>query len=419
MDRGKVTVSNGIGRFHVYRAAQAAEQVDLLKYFITSFCVTAEWQSRVFEHKWTRTILGENQVKKASLRKYAGISSNSIRTLPLPELYLRSRGIVGHFDKDVSARVLRMFGKLSARFADDCQIFHVRSGFGNTALEQARKNGAICVVDHSAAAPSFLRRVDEELYEHWGNLSSEVSDFDLAKWSLVAQDVQSADYLVVNSDFVKQTFETYQNITSDRIFVVPMGVDTAIFRPRKRLRNESTPFTILYVGTISFRKGIHYLLEAFKRLRLRDARLVLVGTLGDAHQLLGEYEGSFEYVPHLPHPELVALYQSASVFVFPSLAEGSALVTYEAMASGLPVITTFEAGSVVRDGFDGLIVPARDVDALVEQISFIYEHGDVACEMGKNGQQNVVENYTWRHYAGNIVRIYQALLEARSKDITT
>ncbi len=307
-----------------------------------------------------------------------------------------------------------MFSRQSGRFVDGCQIFHVRSGFGNSALERARESGAICLVDHSAAAPNFLRQVDEDIYGRWGDSYSKVADFDLAKWTLVEQDIQNADHIIANSGFVKRTLEIYNNIDPNRISVVPMGVNTDLFRPREQASSEVDPFTILSVGGISYRKGVYYLIEAYKKLNLPNAKLVLVGAPGDAHALLKTSEGDIDYIPHLPHTELVSLYQSGSVFVFPSLAEGSALVTYEAMASGLPLVTTFEAGSVVRDGLDGFIVPAKDVDALAEKIHFLYNNRDIAYAMGKEGRQSMVENYTWQNYADNIVSIYRNLLKAKA-----
>jgi glycosyltransferase involved in cell wall biosynthesis len=100
----------------------------------------------------------------------------------------------------------------------------------------------------------------------------------------------------------------------------------------------------------------------------------------------------------------------ASVFAFPSLDEGSALVTYEAMAAGLPVIATPNAGSLVRDSIDGYLIPIRNSEALAERIEFFYHYPHQAVEMGRNGQERVGE-FTWERYGEELVKAYIKMLK--------
>ncbi len=83
-------------------------------------------------------------------------------------------------------------------------------------------------------------------------------------------------------------------------------------------------------------------------------------------------KGLFHHVPNVPYHQVHSVYRGADIFVYPSLHEGSALAIGEALASGLPVITTANAGSVVRDGEEGYIVPIRDVEALMDRILTLY-----------------------------------------------
>jgi glycosyltransferase involved in cell wall biosynthesis len=115
----------------------------------------------------------------------------------------------------------------------------------------------------------------------------------------------------------------------------------------------------------------------------------------------------------VPRAEVRRWFAQSDVFVFPSLAEGSALVTYEAMAAGLPVITTPNSGSVVRDGIDGFVVPPRDVEALAERILLLYRGSETRRQMGARGRALVAERYTWRHYRARLCGIYEALLAGR------
>ena len=169
---------------------------------------------------------------------------------------------------------------------------------------------------------------------------------------------------------------------------------------------------LLDVGSINFRKGTRYLLQAWSELALRDAELVLAGEPDDAgRDTLREYHGLYRHLGHVPGPDLPELFRSASAFVLPSLAEGSALVTYMAMASALPVIVTEDAGSVANDGREGWIVPSRDIEALKARILHLYEHRSEGEAMGRAGRRLIGERYTWRHYHRRIAALHGALCD--------
>jgi glycosyltransferase involved in cell wall biosynthesis len=108
-------------------------------------------------------------------------------------------------------------------------------------------------------------------------------------------------------------------------------------------------------------------------------------------------------------PELRAALQQADVFVFPSIEEGSALVTYDALACGLPVITTPNAGSVVRDEIDGLIVPIRDVGALAAALQRLREDRDLRERMGRSARTRA-EEYPWSRYRHSLLAAYRQVL---------
>jgi glycosyltransferase involved in cell wall biosynthesis len=138
---------------------------------------------------------------------------------------------------------------------------------------------------------------------------------------------------------------------------------------------------------------------------------VLAGAPDEAGRtLLRQFRGSARLLGHVPWFALPDLFRSADAFVLPSLAEGSALVTYMAMASALPVIVTEDAGSVARDGIDGLIVPSRDSGALKDAIARLYLRRDEAREMGASGRQLIEQRYTWAHYHARIASLHRQLL---------
>jgi starch synthase len=166
---------------------------------------------------------------------------------------------------------------------------------------------------------------------------------------------------------------------------------------------------VLFVGHLSQRKGIGYLLEAFRSLKLPNAELVLMGGLAGGGQGLAKYRDSFRHVAPVPHAELPEYYQQADIFVLPSLYEGSALVIYEALASGLPVITTPNSGSVVRDGMEGFVVPIRDARAVAEKIARLYEDRALCQATGAQARRRA-EEFPWSAYRRRLAEFIRPLV---------
>ncbi|HEX8678763.1 MAG TPA: glycosyltransferase family 4 protein, partial [Chthoniobacterales bacterium] len=188
------------------------------------------------------------------------------------------------------------------------------------------------------------------------------------------QEYELADLLVVLSERAADTFRV-QGFTEDKLYYLPRGVDVERFRPGER----PPVFRAVFSGALIERKGIHHLLEAWHRLQLKDAELWLVGSVHDeakAH-LKKFWRDNIRVVGFAKDPENYL--KQCSVHVFPSTCEGSAKVTYEAAACGLPQITTREAGDVVVDGVEGIIIPPGNVDRLAEAIRHLYDHPEIVA----------------------------------------
>lgn len=204
----------------------------------------------------------------------------------------------------------------------------------------------------------------------------------------------AADRLLAGSEYVRDTLVQI-GVDRARIDLIPYGVDCERFRPVPRANDGC--FRILFVGQLSQRKGIKYLLEAVRRLKLPNAELVLVGGVVGSGKGLAPYREHFRHVTHVPYHEVHALYQQADLFVYPSLHEGSAFATYEAMASGLPVIATPNTGAPIRDGEEGYVVPIRDVETLMQRIETLYRDADLRRELGRAARVRAT-GFTWADY---------------------
>ena len=216
------------------------------------------------------------------------------------------------------------------------------------------------------------------------------------------EEYELADLLVVLSERAADTFRV-QGFPEQKLFYLPRGVDVVRFTP-----GEKPPvFRAIFSGALIERKGIHHLLEAWHRLDLKNAELWLVGAVHD------------EAKPHLQRwgrdnvrvigfaRDVENYLRQGTIHVFPSQLEGSAKVTYEAAACGLPQVTTREAGDVVVDGVEGIIVPPANVERLAEAILHLYENPELVQRMSVAARDRVVKNFTWDHYRTRLLIAYE------------
>ena len=219
------------------------------------------------------------------------------------------------------------------------------------------------------------------------------------------EEYELADLLIVLSDTAAETFRV-QGFPEEKLFYLPRGVDVERFKPGQR----PPKFRAVFSGALIKRKGIQHVLKAWHRLNLRDAELWLVGAVHDEAKpyLKKFWRDNIRVIGFVPDPETYL--SQSTVHVFPSQWEGSAKVTYEAAACALPQITTREAGDVVRDGMEGVIVRPRDVDAIADALKHFYEHPELAEQMGQAARQRVVENFTWDHFRARLLNAYEVAM---------
>jgi glycosyltransferase involved in cell wall biosynthesis len=219
------------------------------------------------------------------------------------------------------------------------------------------------------------------------------------------QEYKLADLLLVLSQTAADTFRM-RGFAEEKLYYLPRGVDVERFKPGQR----PAKFRAVFAGALIKRKGIEHLLQAWHELNLPDAELWLVGSVHDeAKPYLKQFwRDNIRVVGFVR--DLETYLSQCTVHVFPSQWEGSAKVTYEAAASGLPQITTREAGDVVRDDVEGIIVKPRDVDAVAAALEHLYRHPETVERMGNAARRRVVENFTWDHFRTRLLGAYETAM---------
>lgn len=239
------------------------------------------------------------------------------------------------------------------------------------------------------------------------------------KMSEMYQHLNSFDFIIAFSEFVKKSYVEH-GFDKDRIYLAPQDVDLNRFTPSAQPINKKV-FKVLYVGYTNPLKGLHYLLDAWSKLDLPNSELILIGGYGVMpKKLIDMYESKiskFNNVVRLPHvnqDELIKYYREASVLVLPSLTEGMSRAVLEAMACGIPVITTENAKGLVEDGVNGFVVPIRDPESIRQKIEILYKDRKLAENMG-GAARKTLENK--KPFGQMVYEIYQDILKNRLNEI--
>lgn len=263
------------------------------------------------------------------------------------------------------------------------------------------KDSLIITDQIQAVIKSFIPMFEKEFQDHsdWVKekiLLAEVKEL----WTKnEKEDMEATDYFFAPSEFIKENLINDLGIDSKKVYLNPYPAPFWLYHFNTSFKNNSSRISrnkqqgdslkILFVGSVDLRKGIPYLLKALRKLNPNSFTARIVGSIGIHNSKVKEYSDICTFMGKLDKQELSEQYEWADVFVFPSLAEGSAGVIYEAMAFGLPVITTNSSGSWIRDGIDGILVQERNVEHLIKSFLLYMENPTLLESHGQNSWERI------------------------------
>jgi glycosyltransferase involved in cell wall biosynthesis len=176
------------------------------------------------------------------------------------------------------------------------------------------------------------------------------------------------------------------------------------------------PLRVLFLGNVSLQKGVHYLLEAAHALGKAAVSVSLVGGVSpDGKEVLLRLSRAGEWKGSVPREKLRHVFAEHDVLVLPSVQDGFGAVICEAMAAGLPVIATENTGApdVIRNGVDGLIVPACSAPALRDALETLVMDRQRCTAMGEAGAEAMARLRTWDQFADDMLSRYANAARAR------
>jgi alpha-maltose-1-phosphate synthase len=374
------------GRFHLFDLARQMERLGYLEHLYTGyprFKVKGLPQRKLSTFPWLTTpymVMGK------------------IRFVPSARRMEHS--ILASFDRWLSHKL------------GECDVLHCLSGSGFLAYRGARRRfGALTVCDRGSTHILFQQELMREEFDRHSTAlvqtDQRIIDRELAEY-------ENCDLIFVPSDVAYRSFIEY-GIPPAKLRKNPYGTELEAFHP---VRKNDDIFRVIYVGAMSIRKGIRYLLEAIADLRLPKFETWLIGPLlPEVKPILARYHGKFRYFGAIDRRELHQYYSQGSVFVMPSIEEGLALVQGQAMACGLPVVATTNTGAadLFSDGVEGFIVPIRDPDAIRDRVLKLYKDPDLRDEMSRAALRRVRSMGGWDEYGERAARFYLEALALRRR----
>ncbi len=211
---------------------------------------------------------------------------------------------------------------------------------------------------------------------------------------------QLADKIISISDDSKSVLVEKYGIPSEKITVIPCGVNKKEFFPIKDIKKR--PNSIFYIGRIDARKGVSFLIKSLEILikRNRSVKLFLAGKGKDVSELKKyvsdkKLDNNIEFVGFIPDEKLNEWYNKMQCVVVPSIFEGFGITVIEAMATGTPVIGTNVDGikNILRDNDNGFLVPYGDEQALSDKINYVLtENNDRITD---NAKKDIDSKYDW------------------------
>lgn len=274
-------------------------------------------------------------------------------------------------------RAAQALADMIERQRDPGRGVYAVQGAALESLTVARGRGIGAFLEQSIAARGVAEAVLARECDDWAGWFGETGlpRFDPAATDRAQAEWDQADMILAASDFVRRSLLA-SGVAPDKIRVVPYGVDLPDVAARRDEFDGRRRLRVLFAGHADLRKGIHHLLRAVAALGPGAVELRVAGDIGLTPQIQARFAEQVQFLGRVPRQDMSALYRWADLLAVPSLIEGSATVSYEALAHGLPVIATENAGTLMRDGEQGRIVAAGAMTPIAEALALYRDRPD-------------------------------------------
>ena len=300
--------------------------------------------------------------------------------------------------------------RMAYKYVDQADVLIALSGTGLKSGKKMIADNKIYLCERSSSHILFQQEI---LAEEYKTLNQ--SPFIINKWhiSRELQEYNESDIILVPSLFVKKSFENYFP-NSNKVQVLNFGMDLQNFFPINTIKKDEKFFDILFIGQQSIRKGLHYLIDAFHQFKHPYKRLHIVGAHTQDKNFFSNKIKHDQIIVHgvVNQLKLNDIINRSHVFILPSLEEGMAIVTLQAIASGCPVIVSENTGAaeLVNENKCGFVVPIRNSKAIADKLTLLMDNKNLLNEFSHNAHKIATKN-TWDHYVNKLDQLIVSFKE--------
>ena len=306
-----------------------------------------------------------------------------------------------------------LYDKLASNHInEDCELLFCWPQVSLSFIKKAKNKKKIVVLDYPIPHVNTWQRLLQEEAKRNGVVSPH-SLFSKSMAKRMNQEIELADLISVPSEFVKESF-LENNVPESKLIFNSYGISTKRFTINKN-KSVSGRLKVVFVGSIEFRKGVQYLLNAFQKLPADKFELKLIGTVHrDFDKIADKYRNleNVNWLGQLAKDDTAKELRSSDVMVMPSILEGLSLTILESMASGTPVISTTNAGGVgvIDNEDDGWVIPIRDPEEIVKRLQWCADNREEVIDMGKKARQKILGYYDVDHYGNRFIEKVYSLV---------
>jgi starch synthase len=341
-----------------------------------------------------------------------GVSPHLIRTFPWVQTTRLLLGRVLPFPAPIDNLVSYVnavsFDRWLTRSLTPCDAYVAITGCGVWSGKRAQQLGAKYVCDRGSSHMRYQDRILAEEFKRWGVA---VRPSEPNKIARAEAEYEQADAITVPSEFVRRSF-LEMGVPSAKLRKIPYGVRLERFRKTSEPSRDS--FDILFAGSVSLRKGVPYLLEAFQRFKHPRKRLRIAGSVHpDMKPIFARFDMTgVEVLGSQPQPKLAELMSESHVMVLPSIEEGLALVQGQALACGCPLISSLHSGGedLFTDGVEGYLIPIRSPEAILDRLNLLADDPGLRERMSEAAEQRVKALGGWKQYGQSFSAMLQDLI---------
>ncbi len=367
-------------RFHIFDQARELQSHGLLYKLITDY-------------------------PKIKTREFGIKDENVISLLPL--------GLINHFLVKFNISIFNYYVHRIFSFflqfyvSEKVDVFITLSSFGYDTIKRCKKNGVLSIVDHGSIDQSIETEILKKELSQRGVTDNSLVANSIWNIELQKSEFNMTDYVMAVSEFAKSTM-VEAGLPASKIYVNHPGVDLSSFYPGDKCDDV---FRVIQVGTVSYNKGVQYLMDAFVEANINNSELLFVGRENSC-PIIEEYKNKYsdksniKFIGHVKQKELRNLYINSSISVLPSLADGFGMVVPQSLACGTPVIVSNNTGAkdIIVNGENGFVLDTANTKVLASKLIEVSSNKVLLQKLKENSSKNL-DSLSWQSYGNRLVKI--------------